>query len=177
MSTEDQGPRVLAQDPDGRPSADPDGDLLLGADEDEAAEAQRTRRRRRRILTGLGVSVLVLLLLMGGGAWYLTERYAGNVDRLGDVFAGIPENGRPAPASPTAEGVDGKPITFLLVGSDSREVAADGEAPGARSDAIMIARAEADRKHAQIISIPRDTWVDIPGYGTNKINASYAFGG
>jgi LCP family protein required for cell wall assembly len=99
------------------------------------------------------------------------------VDRIGDVFADIPEDSRPAPASPTAQGVDGDPVTFLLVGSDSREVTQDGEAPGARSDAIMIARAEADRKHAQIISIPRDTWVDIPGHGKNKINASYAFGG
>src|SRR5687767_9746227 len=41
----------------------------------------------------------------------------------------------------------------------------------------MIARFSADRKHAQLISIPRDSWVDIPGHGRNKINASYAFGG
>jgi LCP family protein required for cell wall assembly len=171
MSTEDQGTRTFVRGPED------DGDLLLGAEEDEVAEAERSRRRSRRILTGLGVSVLVLLLVIGGGFWYLTDRYAGNVDRLGDVFAEIPDDVRPAPASPTADGVDGDPVTFLLVGSDSREVTADGEAPGARSDAIMIARAEADRRHAQIISIPRDTWVDIPGHGMNKINASYALGG
>jgi LCP family protein required for cell wall assembly len=170
MSTEGQWPRHHAPDPD-------DGDLLLGDEQDEVADAERTRRRRRRILTGLGVVVLVLLLLIAGGGWYLTQRYAGNVERIGDVFADIPEDARPAPARPAAEGVDGDPVTFLLVGSDSREVAADGEAPGARSDAIMIARTEADRKHAQIVSIPRDTWVDIPGHGKNKINASYAFGG
>ena len=41
----------------------------------------------------------------------------------------------------------------------------------------MIARFSADRGHAQLISIPRDSWVDIPGHGMNKINASYAFGG
>jgi LCP family protein required for cell wall assembly len=41
----------------------------------------------------------------------------------------------------------------------------------------MIARFSADRQHAQLISIPRDSWVDIPGHGKNKINASYAFGG
>src|SRR3954469_23927263 len=41
----------------------------------------------------------------------------------------------------------------------------------------MIARCSADRQHAQLISIPRDSWVDIPGHGMNKINASYAFGG
>jgi LCP family protein required for cell wall assembly len=93
------------------------------------------------------------------------------------VFADIPEDSRPAPASPTATGVEGTPVTFLLIGSDSREVTADGQAPGARSDAIMLARVSADRRHAQLISIPRDSWVDIPGHGLDKINASYAFGG
>src|SRR3712207_6657072 len=52
-----------------------------------------------------------------------------------------------------------------------------GELPDARSDAIMIARFSADRQHAQVISIPRDSWVDIPGRGMNKINAAYSFGG
>ncbi|WP_233492532.1 LCP family protein [Blastococcus sp. TF02A-30] len=41
----------------------------------------------------------------------------------------------------------------------------------------MIARFTGDRQHAQLISIPRDSWVDIPGHGMNKINAAYAFGG
>jgi LCP family protein required for cell wall assembly len=41
----------------------------------------------------------------------------------------------------------------------------------------MLVRFSGDRKHAQAISIPRDSWVDIPGHGMNKINASYAFGG
>ena len=153
-----------------------DGEPLLVV-EDDAVHAERTHRRRRRILTGLGITVLVLLLLVGGGAWWLTERYAGNVDRIGDVLAEIPEDSRPAPASPTAPSVEGTPLTFLLVGSDSREATPDGEAPGGRSDAIMLARVTADRSHAQVISIPRDSWVDIPGHGMNKINASYALGG
>lgn len=158
-------------------SAQDDGDLLLDGEIDEAADAARSRRRRRRILTVLGVSVLVVLLVIGGGAWWVTERYAGNVERLGDVFEDIPDAARPAPASPTAEGVRGEPVTFLLVGSDSRASTPDGEAPTGRSDAIMIARISADRTHGQVVSIPRDSWVDIPGRGMNKINASYAFGG
>jgi LCP family protein required for cell wall assembly len=68
-------------------------------------------------------------------------------------------------------------VTFLLVGSDTRADVPEGELPDGRSDAIMIARFSADRRHAQLISIPRDSWVDIPGHGRNKINASYAFGG
>jgi LCP family protein required for cell wall assembly len=41
----------------------------------------------------------------------------------------------------------------------------------------MIARFTADHQHAQVVSIPRDSWVDIPGHGKNKINSAYAFGG
>jgi LCP family protein required for cell wall assembly len=130
----------------------------------------------RRVLIGVGIITAVLVLAVGGGAWFLTERYAGNIDRVADVFQDLDEDARPAPATPaTPAGED--PVTFLLVGSDSRDETAEGEDPGARSDAIMIARFSADRQHAQLISIPRDSWVDIPGHGKNKINASYAFGG
>ncbi|NEK84268.1 LCP family protein [Blastococcus saxobsidens] len=128
------------------------------------------------MLISLGVLAAILLLIIGGGFWYLTERYAGNIDRVSDVFADIDEDSRPAPATPEqAAGED--PVTFLLVGSDTRAELEPGELPDGRSDAIMLARFSADRQHAQVISIPRDSWVNIPGRGMNKINAAYAFGG
>ena len=37
---------------------------------------------------------------IGGGLWFLTERYAGNIDRVADVFADLDEDARPAPATP-----------------------------------------------------------------------------
>jgi len=46
-----------------------------------------------------------------------------------------------------------------------------------RSDAILVARVAADGASAAVISIPRDSWVDIPDHGRNKINAAYAIGG
>ncbi|MGY1802937.1 LCP family protein [Blastococcus sp. SYSU D00922] len=134
------------------------------------------RRPLRRVLISLGVLGLVLALVAGGGLWFLTNRYAGNIDRVADVFSGLDEDSRPAPATP-AEPAGDDPVTFLLVGSDTRAELEPGETPDGRSDAIMIARFTADRQHAQLISIPRDSWVDIPGHGMNKINASYAFGG
>jgi LCP family protein required for cell wall assembly len=138
---------------------------------------RRSHRRLWRALTVIGCLGVVLGLLLGGGAWCLASRYAGNIDRVGDVFAAIDEGSRPAPSSPTAAGVDGDPVTFLLVGSDTRAEIVPGGPPDARSDAIMIARFSADRQHAQVVSIPRDSWVDVPGHGMNKINAAYAFGG
>ncbi len=71
-------------------------------------------------------------------------------------------------------------LTFLLVGSDSREGLTDltnfGSAGGQRGDVIMLVKFNRDGV-AQMLSIPRDLWVDIPGNGKNKINAAYAFGG
>src|SRR3954451_2300234 len=133
-------------------------------------------RTLRRVLISLSVLGLVLALVIGGGLWFLTNRYAGNIDRGADVFGGLDEQARPAPATPEKP-ASADPVTFLLVGSDTLEHVASGQLPGGRSDAIIIARFSADRKHAQLISIPRDSWVDIPGHGRNKINASYAFGG
>jgi LCP family protein required for cell wall assembly len=147
------------------------------ADQDAAGAAPSRRRRPlRTALVSIGVLGLVLALLVGGGAWFLADRYGGDVARVQDVFAGLDESSRPAPASPaTAESAD--PVTFLLVGSDTRAQVVDGQLPDARSDAIMLARLSGDRQHVQFVSIPRDSWVDIPGHGKDKINAAYSFGG
>ncbi len=60
---------------------------------------------------------------------------------------------------------------ILLIGSDSR-----GE-EGARSDTIMVAQYHPDKHSYKLISIMRDTYVDIPDYGKNKINTAFALGG
>lgn len=71
-------------------------------------------------------------------------------------------------------------LTFLVIGSDTREGLDDlenfGNAGGERGDVIMLVRVNQDGT-AQMLSIPRDLWVDIPGHGEEKINAAYAFGG
>jgi polyisoprenyl-teichoic acid--peptidoglycan teichoic acid transferase len=47
----------------------------------------------------------------------------------------------------------------------------------ATTDTIIFARLDVDRRMATLVSIPRDTWVAIPGHGYGKINAAYAYGG
>ena len=138
--------------------------------------SQKPLHRLRRVLITLGALGLALAVALGGGLWLLTERYADNITRVSDVFEGIDEETRPAPPTPE-QAAPAEPLTFLLAGSDTRSQLEPGETPDGRSDAIMLARFSADRQHAQIISIPRDSWVDIPGHGRNKINASYSFGG
>lgn len=71
------------------------------------------------------------------------------------------------------------PTTVLVLGSDARkkgskEPGADVGGPS-RSDTMLLLRVGGG--HNARLSIPRDTVVDIPGHGRNKINAAYAFGG
>ncbi len=67
--------------------------------------------------------------------------------------------------------------TYLIVGSDSREGWAGGnDTPGQRTDTIMMLH-KPESGPTALISIPRDSYVEIPGHGSNKINAAFAFGG
>lgn len=67
--------------------------------------------------------------------------------------------------------------TYLLAGSDSREgTDIGGEAPGARTDTIMLLHVP-DSGPTALISLPRDIYVAIPGEQSSKINAAYSWGG
>lgn len=71
--------------------------------------------------------------------------------------------------------------TYLVVGTDSRQNLPDdlegnfGDFGGARADVIILMQVADGTR--QLLSLPRDLKVDIPGNGVNKINAAYAFGG
>jgi LCP family protein required for cell wall assembly len=65
-------------------------------------------------------------------------------------------------------------LNYVLLGSDSRDPGNEGNG---RSDTIMLVHLNAKRTKAYIVSFPRDMYVNIPGYGRNKINAAFAFGG
>jgi LCP family protein required for cell wall assembly len=68
----------------------------------------------------------------------------------------------------------GEPENILILGSDKR--ASEPEDPG-RSDTTILLRLDPDRNAIALMSIPRDLKVYIPGYGTEKFNATYAYGG
>jgi LCP family protein required for cell wall assembly len=131
------------------------------------------RRRRRKILL---ITLLVVALLGGVGlagiGWYL-HSVESSIDRV-EAFNDVPEANRPAKVAKNAQ-------NFLILGSDTRDPESTS---GSRSDTIILAHFPADRSSAQLISIPRDTWVHIPkskdgkhGGTKAKINAAYAWGG
>jgi LCP family protein required for cell wall assembly len=66
------------------------------------------------------------------------------------------------------------PQISMIMGSDSR---GSNAIAGARSDSILLVRTNPSQHLISMLSIPRDLDVPIPGHGTNKINASFAYGG
>ena len=72
----------------------------------------------------------------------------------------------------TAWGIPGMPYYVLALGSDARE----GDTYS-RTDTMMLIRVDLLAGKLTLVSIPRDTKVELPGQGTQKINAAYAFGG
>jgi LCP family protein required for cell wall assembly len=66
------------------------------------------------------------------------------------------------------------PAVALVIGSDHRYT--DGSAP-ARSDTLMLVRIDPRTHLISLLSLPRDLWVDIPGFGQDKINAAFSDGG
>ncbi len=67
-----------------------------------------------------------------------------------------------------------RPIFVLVIGSDARP---DQAVDSQRSDSLHILAINPAEHKATIVGIPRDSFVDIPGYGQNKINASLFYGG
>ena len=70
---------------------------------------------------------------------------------------------------------DGKArVTILVMGIDFRDWEAGEGSP--RSDSMMLVTIDPITMQAGMLSIPRDLWVEIPGFGFNRINAAYSFG-
>lgn len=128
---------------------------------------KRWSRPQKFILFLLGLMAVVVFA--GYGYLRYTE---GKIDRIAASDLESLETVVPA----------GAPVNFLLVGVDDRSTLPDdwednfGEFAGRRTDVIMIAHL-VPGKSIQMLSIPRDWKSDIPGHGTNRINAAYVLGG
>ncbi len=129
----------------------------------------RRPRKRRRVGRTLGIIALVLLVALAG-TWFWLDTSLNRVEALADY------PGRPAEAAGT---------NWLIVGSDSRDGLTPeqkkklrtGDAGGQRTDTILIAHLPDNDTPATLLSLPRDSNVEIPGHGTTKINAAFAYGG
>ncbi len=145
--------------------------------QDWSDQPQRQRHSRlRAVVLWLLACLLVLLVAVAGTLFYVERRIDDNLERF-DAFAGLEDR----PARPS--GPAGSALNLLLIGTDRGATAsAAGEAAptpdGAQtSDALMLIHIDADRDGAAVISLPRDSWVQVPGRGPATINTTYADGG
>ncbi|ORW88826.1 LytTR family transcriptional regulator [Mycobacterium sp. IEC1808] len=137
--------------------------------------ARRTRGRRRWV-RAVAFTVLIGALLagagiVGGAMWFDTTL------RREQALTDYPD--RPAA---------GRGTNWLIVGSDSRQgltaeqqqdLATGGDVGSSRTDTILLVHVPEFRSStpAAMVSIPRDSYVPIPGHGKDKINAAFAIGG
>src|ERR1700760_3943027 len=129
----------------------------------------RSARRRRLSLMICG-ALSAVVLIVAGGAWGLTGWVNDTIKR---VDAGTSDSGTTGPLNILVAGVDQR--TGL---THHQEVVLHvGDDVSTNSDTLMLVHVSADRSRVEVISIPRDSWVDIPGHGMSKINAAYGLGG
>ena len=159
------------------------GDAEAASSEADTTSARSSDSARRRSGRGWRIALLsvlaiflVLTLATGGLALWVRHSIASGIEFIADPFAGIPAR---APQQKVAAGEE-PAVNILVLGTDSRTSASDPSQwkEGAqRTDAIMIVQVSGDRKTVSVMSIPRDSWVEIPGHGQGKINAAYSYGG
>jgi polyisoprenyl-teichoic acid--peptidoglycan teichoic acid transferase len=128
--------------------------------------------KRRRLLPKVLIGVAVLLIAaIGAGLLYaakIDRSLTQNLNR--GVELPVDESSSRPPKGAQETGT----LNYVLLGSDSRDPGNEGNG---RSDTILMVHLNAKRNKAYIISFPRDMYVTVPGYGKNKINAAFAFGG
>src|SRR5712691_12890195 len=123
--------------------------------------------RPRRILVILA-SLVVLVVLAAVAVYFSVNSKLTRINVL-------------VPTSLTSAGTN-----WVIAGSDSRggltkqqenQLALGHDITGSRSDTIMLLHVPANGTRPTLVSMPRDSYVPIPGHGDNKLNAAYAYGG
>lgn len=131
--------------------------------------ARPPRRRRILLWTGLALGALVLLALVWGVLGY--RSFADGVEQANERL--------PRRATAALARHDGSllsdPATILVIGTDGGKAPGRGDAK--RSDSLLLLRTDPGTHRLAYLSIPRDLRVEVPGYGTSKINAANQFGG
>ena len=141
----------------------------LRAQDSAAAGRDPRHARTRRTHHVMSVASLVIagtfaFIATGAGAvYYKLQHNIESVD-VTDLLSGV--EGLPnAPVEDPEDPKAGRPVNILLMGSDDRtgeNATIGGEAPGMRSDTTIVMHISADRTRVELVSIPRDSLVDIP---------------
>jgi LCP family protein required for cell wall assembly len=142
-----------------------------------ASSSGRTDVRRGLVLGTSVVAALlaVAVLVTSGWAWWTWRGFNQDIQRV-DAIGGV---------NKPVKDIDGKDQNILIVGNDDRQTATNAELAqlgttrdggSLNTDTMMVLHLPADGRKASVISIPRDSYVAIPGHAMNKINSAYPTG-
>ncbi len=142
------------------------------------------KSRWKKIVLWGGVGLVVAILAAAGGFyWWFHSQVSASNDRVDQAIVdALNETTVPSAASGVAASTTStlpespSAMNIVLVGYDKRPEGSKEVTEG-RSDTIILVRIDPDQGFISLLSVPRDTLADIPGYGLYKINGAYAFGG
>lgn len=136
------------------------------------AGRQTGMSRRKKVL----ITLLIIVLVIGivGLGFFIYKEYQKDLLNK-DLHGNMSKDELLAiDAELTGMTKFDEPFTVLLLGSDAR---AEDASMGARTDTIILVRIDPITNNITMLSLPRDTRVNIPGVGYEKLNAAYAYGG
>lgn len=136
--------------------------------ETQTAASPRYFRMDRRPRRWLGITLYVLWAVIGVAVSFGVALVLFVDEAIQAAHPDTPQFR--AAISATDPVLPGQPINILLMGSDKRPT--DGDR--GRSDSLILVRMDPHRDFISMLSFPRDLYVDIPGYGRDKINAAYS---
>ena len=129
---------------------------------------KRQGRKKRKWVRWLAIIVISILLVTGGLLYYVWDKIGDTITAMHDPLARDSDPDRQKELASIFK--DNKSVNVLLLGVDER--------PGdkGRSDTIILLSLNPSTDSMAMLSVPRDTYVNIPGRGMDKINHAYAFG-
>ncbi|MBM7631290.1 LCP family protein [Geomicrobium sediminis] len=128
----------------------------------------RRRRRRKRIAVFFITVATLLFLVVGGGLTWAWSQISGLTN---DTFNPLPREVSDLRPDQESVNIQDDHVSVLFLGVDSREGAVSG-----RSDAMILATFNRDDSSVKMLSIPRDSYVEIPGRGSERISHAHAYG-
>ena len=137
------------------------------------SEERPSAGRSAAVVRSLAAVLTVAVLATSGWGWHLARVAEAGVQRTD----AIPTSGNDGAGT-------GEAMNLLLVGTDSRADLTEaqlrelnaGTDAGHNTDTMILVHVPADGSKASFVSFPRDSYVQIPGYGWDKLNAAYAYG-
>ncbi|MEG2936569.1 MAG: LCP family protein [Clostridium sp.] len=138
---------------------------------------QNPEKKSKKFIILSTVTVVVLTLILSGGVFI--KNIFGNIEKVEATpeDLGIEKVDKPKVEEEVTYGTyrpDERYLNIALLGVDTRII---GNYDGTRADSIMILSIDRETKAMKLASVARDTYANIEGYGMDKINHAYAFGG